>query len=250
MPEPKPSNLLPAAWDVPKEFRQRIGEQAGRQRVMQADGHLLVILHAPPKPDGNVREGRFFWRDPTGKWTPTGSSPSQPGLGEFLSQYERALDELQRDEDAATSARDYFDLLNHLQPMVRTTRNLHATLQEAREAAPGDRHLLLWRDRAYAISRSAELLHADAKNALDFAVALRAEEEAEATRRVEAAGYRLNVLAAMFFPIGALSAFFGMELNNGLAEWDAKHAPMPMLMILGVGIILGLILTAFITRKP
>jgi hypothetical protein len=134
--------------------------------------------------------------------------------------------------------------------MVRTTRNLHATLQEAREAVPGDRQLLLWRDRAYAISRSAELLHADAKNALDFAVALRAEEEAEATRRVEAAGYRLNVLAAMFFPIGALSAFFGMELNNGLAEWDAKHAPMPMLAILGVGIILGLILTAFITRKP
>jgi hypothetical protein len=250
MPEPKPTNLLPAAWEVPQEFRQRLGEQAGRQRIMQADGHLLLILHVPPKPDGNEREGRFFWRDPAGKWTPTGSSPSQPGLGEFLSQYERALDELQRDEDEARSARDYFDLLNHLQPMVRTTRNLHATLQEAREAAPNDRHLLLWRDRAYAISRAAELLHADAKNALDFAVAQRAEEEAELTRRVETSAHRLNVLAAMFFPVVTLAAFFGMELRNGLEPYDEKYAPLPMLVILGVGLVLGLLLTAFVTRKP
>lgn len=250
MPEPKASNLLPAAWDVPAEFRQRLGEQAGRQRIMQADGHLLVILHAPPRDDGREREGRFFWRDPSGKWTPTGSSPSQPGLGEFLAQYERAIDGLQRDEDAAKTARDYFNLLNRLQPMVRTTRNLHGTLQEAREANPNDRQLLLWRDRAYAISRSAELLHADAKNALDFAVAQRAEDEAESSRRVEAAGHRLNVLAAMFFPIVTLAAIFGMEMPNGLEKFNAEHGPLSMYAILGVGLILGLVLTAFVTRKP
>jgi hypothetical protein len=251
VPEPKKSStLLPVAWEVPAEFRDRLGEQAGRQRVMTADGHLLVVLHEPPGPDTAKREGRYFWRDPAGRWTPSGKSPGQPGLGELLAEFERKLDALQRDEDAAKTARDYFDLLNRLNPMVRTARNLHAALQAAREAVPDDRLLLVWRDRAYAIERSAELLHNDAKNALDFAVAQRAEEEAESTRRVEAAGHRLNVMAAFFFPLATMAAFFGMELRNGLEPWDEKYAPLPVLGILGVGLLLGTILTLFITRKP
>jgi hypothetical protein len=83
-----------------------------------------------------------------------------------------------------------------------------------------------------------------------FAVAQRAEEEAESSRRVEVAGHRLNVLAAMFLPLTALCAFFGMELHNGLEPWDQKYAPLPMLAILAVGLVLGAALTAFITRKP
>jgi hypothetical protein len=248
--ESKNSTLLPAAWDVPAEFRNRLGDEAGRQRIMQAGGHLLVVLHAPPKPDTAKREGRIFWRDPSGRWQPSGASPAQPGLKDLLTAYEKLLDELQRAEDAATTARDYFDLLNRLTPLARAARNLHTTLQEARDAAPDDRQLILWRDRAYAISRSAELLYEDGKNALDFAIAQRAEEEAEATRRVEAAAHRLNVLAACFFPIATLAAIFGMELNNGLKEWDAQYGPWPMMIILGVGLALGVVLTMFITRKP
>jgi hypothetical protein len=242
--------LLPPAWDVPTEFRARLGDQAGRQRIMTAAGHTLVILHAPPRADSPVREGRYFWRDASGRWTPAGTSPSQPGLGDLLLEYEKAIDALQRSEDAAQTARDYFNLLNRLTPLTRAARHLHETLQKAREAVPGDRQLLLWRDRAYAMSRSAELLQEDAKNALDFAVAQRAEEEAEQTRRVAAAGHRLNILAAFFFPLATMAAFFGMELRNGLEPWDAQYAPLPVLGILGVGLLLGVILTAFVTRKP
>jgi hypothetical protein len=250
MAEARPSALLPPAWQVPAEFRRRLGDDAGRQRTMVADGHLLVVLHVPPKPDSAARAGRIFWRDPTGKWTPSGASPSQPGVGDLLTEYEKANDALQKAEDAATTARDYFDLLNKLNPMVRSTRNLHQALQDAREAMPEDRSLILWRDRAYAISRAAELLHADAKNALDFAVAQRAEEEAEHSRRLAAASHRLNILAAMFFPIATLAAIFGMELRNGLELLDQQQGPLPMLAILGVGAVLGLLLTAFVTRKP
>ncbi len=250
MPEPKTSTLLPPAWDAPAEFRARLGDQAGRQRVMTAEGHVLVILHAPPKADAATREGRFFWRDPSGRWTPSGASPAQPGLGELLLEYEKAIDALQQSEDAAKTARDYFNLLNRLTPLARAARNLHETLQKAREAVPDDRQLLLWRDRAYALSRSAELLQEDAKNALDFAVAQRAEEEVESNRRVEAAGHRLNILAAFFFPLVTMAAFFGMELRSGLEPWAEKYAPLPVLAILGVGLLLGAILTAFITRKP
>ena len=63
MAHPSVRSLLPLSWQVPDEFHRRLGDQPGRQRTMKADGHLLVILHAPPKPDVAEREGRFFWRD-------------------------------------------------------------------------------------------------------------------------------------------------------------------------------------------
>lgn len=243
-------SLLPASWNIPGEFRRRLGDQPGRQRMMTAEGHLLLVLHAPPSADTADRDGRFFWRDTAGAWTPSGASPAQPGLGDLLQEYEQAMDSLQDDEDDANTAREYFDLLNRLNPMVRSARNLHQVIQEAREAAPEDRQLINWRDRAYVISRSAELLHNDAKNALDFAVAARAEDEAAATRRVETAAYRLNVLVACFFPTATLAAIFGANLNHGLTDYDEKYGPMPMLVILGVGLLAGLILAKFITRKP
>ena len=83
MPEPASrSSLLPAAWAVPDVFRRRLGDQAGRQRAMHEEGHLLLVLHAPPSPDSPHREGRFFWRDHAGQWTPPGVAPSQPGVGQ------------------------------------------------------------------------------------------------------------------------------------------------------------------------
>jgi len=61
---------------VPDVFRRRLGEQSGRQRAMQHDGHLLLVLHAPPSPDSAERHGHVFWRDADGKWTPAGAAPS------------------------------------------------------------------------------------------------------------------------------------------------------------------------------
>lgn len=244
------SSLLPPSWTVPSEFRRRLGDQAGRQRLMAAEGQLLLVLHSPPSADSAERQGRFYWRDAAGRWTPSGASPAQAGVGDLLREYERAIDALQQEEDKAATARDYFDLLNRLNPLVRSARNLHQTIQEAREAAPDDRSLLLWRDRAYVISRSADLLHNDAKNALDFAVAKRAEEEAESSRRAATAAHRLNILVACFFPIATLAAIFGMNLNHGLDQWDQQHAPLTLLAILGTGLVLGVVLMIFINRKP
>ena len=249
MAHPSVRSLLPLSWQVPDEFHRRLGDQPGRQRTMKADGHLLVILHAPPKPDTSEREGRFFWRDANGTWTPPGTAPSQPGVGQLLTDYEKAIDRLQEMEDAAQSARDYFTLLNQLTPLARSARNLHEALQEAREAAPEDRQLLLWRDRAYVLARSAELLYSDAKNALDFAVAQRAEEEAESSRRAATAAYRLNTLVACFFPVATLAAIFGVNLHHGMETWDERYAPLPMVAILGGGLLMGVVLMLFINRK-
>ena len=59
MPSPSP---LPETWRVPQVFRSRLGEHAGRQRTMFADGHLLLVLHAPPRRDEAKRAARLFTR--------------------------------------------------------------------------------------------------------------------------------------------------------------------------------------------
>ena len=47
MPAPQKS-ILPATWEVPAEFRSRLGEKAGRQRAMMAEGHLLLVREHKP----------------------------------------------------------------------------------------------------------------------------------------------------------------------------------------------------------
>ena len=57
-----PKSILPPNWDVPEEFRRRLGEKAGRQRAMLAEGHLLLVLHRPPQKNETERTGRALWR--------------------------------------------------------------------------------------------------------------------------------------------------------------------------------------------
>lgn len=38
-------SLLPEVWSVPQEFRNRLGEEVGRQRAMLADGHGVHSPH-------------------------------------------------------------------------------------------------------------------------------------------------------------------------------------------------------------
>jgi hypothetical protein len=39
-------SLIPNQWLVPKRFRERVGESAGRQRAMTEDGQLLLAFSA------------------------------------------------------------------------------------------------------------------------------------------------------------------------------------------------------------
>jgi hypothetical protein len=68
---------IPHDWHVPGTFLKRLGDSVGRQRAMQAEGHLLLILHEPPVPGVAERKGRLFWRDPEGSWRskPLGDGP-------------------------------------------------------------------------------------------------------------------------------------------------------------------------------
>src|SRR5690606_720979 len=124
------TSLLPGAWQVPQQFRDRLGDSPGRQRIMLEDGHLLRILHAPPEAEDEERQGRFFWRDPAGNWMRKGLRHGEHALEQLLAEYDAELDKLDQRADEADDADDYFDLLRDLNPLVRSVNNLSATLQK------------------------------------------------------------------------------------------------------------------------
>jgi hypothetical protein len=241
-----PSSILPSAWQIPEAIRKRLGSRVGRQRAMFHDGHLLLVLHAPPVADETAREGRFFWRDPDGNWKSKELGRGIQALNTHVEQYEKAISRLDELEANATGSDQYFAVLEQLAPVHRAARHLYQVLQEARKLCPDDSDIINARDHAYAIERNAELLYGEAKNALDFEVVKRVEEQAESNRYMEVTAHRLNMLVAFFFPVATLTAIFGVNLEHG---YEHQHAPYLFVGTIGVGLLLGLFLTAFVGRR-
>jgi hypothetical protein len=201
---------LPKTWDLPAAIVQRLGQKSvGKQRCMAAEGHLLLILHRPPQPGQHrQREGIYGWRDPQGQWR-TQQGLGVGGLRQNLLAYQKAEEVLHRAYEQAATAQDYFTLLEQVAPLQLAVRNLHMALQGAREAVPGDLDLIDLRDEAGDVERSLDLLYLNSKNALDFAMALQSERQAELSAR-------LNILLSIFLPLTAMGSLLGMNLTTGL----------------------------------
>jgi Mg2+ and Co2+ transporter CorA len=227
-------SILPATWNVPEQFRIRLGETAGRQRAMLADGHLLLILHAPPGPDDVERVGRFFWRDDQGQWISNQLGSGVPSIRKHLAEFNDRLETLDDELESAHEARDYFDLLQAIAPIQRTARNLHAALQEAREMIPDERELISLRDLAGAIERTADLLHQEAKNGLDFVTARSAQEQSIRSWEQARSAHRLNIMAAIFLPLATLASVFGMNISHGLES--SGFGTFVLVVFVGIGL--------------
>jgi hypothetical protein len=240
-------SLLPEAWKVPEVFRSRVRHSVGRQRAMFADGHLLLVLHEPPKPDQKHRNPRLFWRSPDGNWQSNSLGPGIAALTRHINEYQDLLDKLDKAEDQAERADDYFGLMRKLAPLHRTAGNLHNALCEAREMVREDHELVVCRDQAYQAYRSAELLQSDAKIGLDCAIARRAEEQSESSYKMALAGHRLNVLVAVFFPIATIATIFGMNIDPGLGETNSPR--LFWALVLG-SVVCGFFLWAAIIGRP
>ena len=239
-------SALPPSWEVPQKFRDRLGKQVGRQRVMLSEGHLLLVLHRPPDPEEITRWGRYFWRKPDGSWTSSDLGSGPQALGRHLEEYAELLEQYDKREEEAVDAEDYFAVIEALAPVHRSTRHMYLTLQEARKNVPQDREIIDFRDRAYEIERTAELLYQECQNSLEFIMARRAEEQAGSSRRMALSAHRLNILAAFFFPIATLSTIFGTNFVHG---WEEVAAPIPFLAMLALGLILGFILKSFVAEE-
>ena len=120
---------------------------------------------------------------------------------------------------------------------------MHTALQQAREAFPVDRNILVARDQAGELERAVELLHADAKNGLEYMVARQAEEQAENSEQLLKAGHKLNMLIAIFLPLTALGSAFGMNFRHGL---EGVTSPLLFWGTLLVGIMLGFFVKALL----
>src|SRR5262245_16956819 len=132
-------SILPSAWTLPQRIRARLGESAGRQRAMEAEGHLLLVLHQPPTAADQERVGRYVWRDPAGVWKSNSCGASIQGLKSHLDEYAGKVDKLEDALQVAGSSAAFYGILRELAPMARSTRNMHAALQQARELCESDR---------------------------------------------------------------------------------------------------------------
>ena len=246
-------SLIPSTWQVPADFRERLGRRVGRQRLMVAEGHLLLVLHAPPEPDEEERVGRLFWRDPAGEWKSSDHGTGRNCVSKHLASYEDAVDklehlEMQSKKGGASSPNvdDYFVLLESLLPLHRSATHQYQVLEEARKAIPEDRDLINFRDLSYDLDRQTQLLYSGTKNALEFDIARRAEQQARASRKMATAAHRLNLMASFFFPIATLSAIFGMNMVHG---WEDEPGPIPFLVLIMGGLLCGVFLT-LILQQP
>lgn len=236
---------LPKTWELPASIRIRLGREAGPQRAISEEEHLLLILHQLPLPDQRDRIPAFFWRNPAGDWRSTESRGTGPGAAQdLLAGYEKKLMELEALEAKAAAAREYHAVLEELGPILRATRGLHRALQQARELVKNDRDLITSRDQAAALERSAELLLQDAQFGLNFTVARQSEIQAQSVHRMAATAHRLNILAALFLPITAIASLFGMEIPSGL-----ENSPANFWLILCTGAALGVIVTLLIAKE-
>ncbi len=241
------SSLIPSTWDVPDYFHGRLGDRPGRQRAMAKEGHLLLVLHEPPRKGVNTRKARLFYRRPDGSWHTSNAGGGLSGLDKHLKELEKLIEVLDAREDRASSADDYFGLVEEILPLKRSIANLHGVLEDARKQLPEARELINFRDHAYDISRSADLLFEAIQAGAGLAQTRRAEEQALHGQRMAQSAHRLNLLVAFFFPLATLATVFGMELNSGLNE--VAH-PGPFLLICLIGMLLGIGLLVSIIRRP
>ncbi len=232
--------LIPSRWQVPAAFEQRLGEKAGRQRLMKADGHLLLILHKIPVPGAEERDARIFWRNPQGEWQ---SSEGGAGIADFkshISEYDKTADRLDVQLRKERTAENYFAVLNELTPLARSAKHLAAVMQEARDACSGDRHILLARDEMVEIERHCDLMLTEAQQGMQFLAAARADEQAKQSERIAVAGHRLNLLMAMCLPATAIASILSM---NGEQRWDNVWR------FVAVAGVLGLAVMAWVSRS-
>jgi hypothetical protein len=238
--------IIPPTWSLPDAIRIRLGQSTyGRQRAIIEEGHLLLVLHKPPGPDDRGREGVLFWRNPAGEWQCNRGGPGPGGVKRHVQTYSELEGKLTAEYERGLDLNALFDLVETLTPLVRSARNLHQALQTAREGIKQDPFLIELRDLSYEPMRNLELLSEDVRNAIHHRTAREAEAQASLSRQALQASHRLNILAALFFPLTAVASLFGMNLAHGLSE----HKVAIFWVVAAVSIGLGIAMKSWVLAK-
>jgi hypothetical protein len=242
--ETKRPNFVPKSWELPESIRKRLGDDAGRQRLMDEEGHLLMILHQPPEPeDAELRKPVLLWNQPGGDWRSSPEGGGLAALDSHMGHYRKNIHELDTQVEAAQTPRQYFEVMKHVTPLLRATRNMLAVMQEAREARPEDRRLINFRDRAVELERAIDLVAADVKAGMEFSMAENTEEQSRFAHDAAIEARKLNRLVATFFPLATLVAVFGMS-----PPAEVVKAP-GFWLVLAAGIAAGLLVRMITAGK-
>jgi len=237
--------IIPKLWTtIPDAIRNRVGREPGPQRAMVEEEHLLIILHQIPGPDDDSRRPALFWRLPDGSWKSQPNAGGILALQNHLAAFAARLDELDKEDRAAQTATEYHKVLEAIAPVLRSSRGLQRALQQAREFVKADRDLINLRDSAASIERNAELLLQDAQFGLNFTVAKQAEAQAQSSQRMANTSHRLNVLAALFLPLTALTGLFSMSVRADIAD-----TPLNFWLIACTGVIVGLVMSSVVVAR-
>ena len=238
--------IIPPSWNLPEAIRTRLGQTTyGRQRAIFENGHLLLVLHKPPAADDSRREGVLFWRTPIGEWHWSRGGANQNALKKHVQEYAELETKLSQDYEKAADTATLFDLLETLTPLSRAARNMHKALQAAREAIKSDTYLIEMRDLAYEADRNLELLFEDVRNAIQYRTAREAEEQAHLSREALRASHRLNILAALFFPLTAVASLFGMNLGHGVDDRN----PLIFWLVAALSVALGFAMKSWVLGR-
>ena len=240
------ANYIPKTWDLPDAIRRRLGETVGRQRVMNEDGHLLLLLHQVPRAeDDEIRTAVAFWRNPDGDWKSAPTAGGLAGLEAHLTSYRSAIHQLDEEVETARTPREFFEIIRRIHPLQRATRHLLEAVQDARQALPDDTRMINRRDQAADLARGIDLIADDAKAGMDFTLAESANQQALASQVANREARRLNRLAAFFFPLATLVAIFGMNPPEEI------YGKSDFWMVVGAGVLLGLIVYTLVSvREP
>jgi hypothetical protein len=237
-------SYVPKTWELPMTIRKRLGTSVGKQRLMNEDGNLLLILHQVPKAeDDEIRTAVLFWRNLAGEWKSTPTHGGLAGLEVHVGLYRTAIHQLDEDVEAAKTPRQYFDVMRRMNPLQRSVRNMAAVLQATREAVPDDTRIINLRDQAVDLERGIELIVADAKAGMEFTLAESANQHALSAEAASREARRLNRLAAFFFPLATLVAVFGMSSPDEVVGYPNFRT------VLLAGILLGLIVYSLVSVK-
>ena len=235
---------LPSGWNLPDDLRLRLSERTGRQRALFEGGQLILVLHKPPKPGQHEREGVIFWRDSEGLWRTSDGGNGVQALKLHVENFEKTVDEWEKAFVRADDAESIFRVLQAVGPLGRAAANMNATLGAAREFLPDALELVALRDIASDVERAGELLYQDAKNALDFSIARQNETQSRLALEAAKSGDRLNLIAAIFLPLSAITSLFAMDIHSGLAD-----TPQNFYIVAGFAVAVGLFLGVVLGRR-
>jgi Mg2+ and Co2+ transporter CorA len=241
------SASIPEDWKLPESLLMQLGVLSGRQKCLNDEGHLCLVMHEPPSGEGSTRQRVLAWLAPEGEtWKFSSSKRIAPSFDTLLSAYEQHVDELEDtiDELEDPSLESLHSFLRSLAPLSRSLKNLSVVLDQAVVHCDDQRSLLESAEKAHALIRQCELMQFELQNDLQLRTHLNLEAQSRHQEEIAAAGRRLNLVVATFLPLTAVASVFGMNLLSGYEE-----LPQPFFWLIVLGAVAaGFGLSRFVSK--